>query len=300
MKRFMAVAVALIVFGPALAAGEVRGRELSPQETDAAINNVFNGAQGVVRMEADLVTQRSGGVSKKPQTTYEFLRLEAPTRMVLMNRGESQGRVPPEKMTLVIVDGRNIWEVEAKSQNARERSVSRRAFRPDVRATQAQGLAVFIGLFLMGRDVTSATGLREDFDITCFEESVPNRREMTLHFTLTPKRGGESLELWMLPGQVLPWKVRSFEKKVIKFPPPKPGEPPRYKTVETMRVLQNVKTNLSGLPPFTAETFILPLSSDMVIRDEQSNQIMNPDEVKQELNEVRREYQALSGVPGRG
>ncbi|MCC8190075.1 MAG: hypothetical protein LIP77_05470 [Planctomycetes bacterium] len=156
-------------------------------------------------------------------------------------------------------------------------------------------MSVFIGLFLMGRDVTSASGLREDFDIRCFDEPIPNRRETTLHFVLTPKRGGETLELWMLPGQVLPWKVRSFERKEIKFPPPKPGEPPRFKVEETTRLLRNVKTNLNGLPPFTAETFMLPYTPDMVVRDEQTNQILSADDVRRELEEVRREYQLSHG-----
>ena len=295
MKKFFAVAVLALAVVATAACGEVRGRELSPQDTDRAINDVFNGAQGVVRMEADLVTQKTGGMVKGSQVAHEFLRLEAPTRMILQNRGSNQGRVPLEQTTIIIVDGRNIWEVEARAQGARERMVSRRSFRPNVEASRAQGLAVFIGLFLMGRDVTSATGLREDFDIRCFEEPLPNRRGSSLHFVLTPRRGGETLELWMLPGQVLPWRVRSFERKEIKFPPPKPGEPPRYKLEETTRELRNVKTNLNGLPPFTADTFMLPLANDMVIRDEQTNQRLSLDEVRRELDEVRREYQMAHG-----
>ncbi len=285
------VAVAAVILASA-GAGAGEGRQLSPQDTDRAINDVFNGAMGVVRMEADLVTQKAGGMQKAGATSYEFLRLEAPTRMSLLNRGASQAELPKEQCTLIIVDGRNIWEVEAIRNG--QRSVSRRAFRPNMQGAQAQGLAVFIGLFLMGRDVTSASGLREDFDITGFLEPIPNRQDATLHFVLTPKKGGETLELWMLPGQVLPWKVRSFERKEIKFPPPKPGEPPRYKVEETTRILRNVKTNLSGLPPFTADTFILPLSRDMIIRDEQTNQPMTVPEVQRELQEVKQEY--LAGV----
>lgn len=289
MKRLFLAAMAAIFCTVAVSA-EPRGRELSPQETDRAINDVFNGAMGVTRMETDLITQKTGGMTRGEQVAYEFLRLEAPSRMVLYNRGSNQGQVSLEQNTIIIVDGRNIWEIEAKQGNARERMVSRRSFRPNVEASNAQGLAVFIGLFLMGRDVTSASGLREDFDITCFEEPIPNRRETTLHFTLRPKRGGETLELWMLPGQVLPWKVRSFERKEIKFPPPKPGQPPRFKLEETTRVLRNVKTNLNGLPAFTADTFLLPLANDMIIRDEQTNQRMSPDQVRAELSEVAREY----------
>lgn len=294
MKKLPMLAAALAFFVWHAMAGEPTGRELSPQETDRAINAVFNGAQGVVRMEADLLTQKTGGMMRdgQGQVTHEFLRLEAPTRMVLQNRGASEARLPVEQTTLIIVDGRNIWEVEAKRPGSRERAVSRRSFRPNLEATQAQGLAVFIGLFLMGRDVTSATGLREDFDIRCFEEAIPNRRETTLHFVLTPRRGGETLELWVLPGHALPWKVRNFERKEIKFPPPKPGEQPRFRLEETTRVLRNVKTNLTGLPPFSAETFLLPLAPDMTFRDEQTNQRMSPDQVRQELAEVAREYVA--------
>lgn len=290
MKRSIFAMIPCILAATVAMAGQ--GRELSPQETDRAIDDVFNGAMGVVRMETDLTTEKTGGMVRGTQTTYEFLRLEAPTRMILVNRGQTQSRVALEDSTLIIVDGRNIWEVEARRQGGRERQVSRRSFRPNLQGTQAQGLAVFIGLFLMGRDVTSASGLREDFDIRCLEEPVPGARGTTLHFILTPKRGGENLELWMMPGQALPWKVSSVEKKEIKFPPPKPGEPPKYKIEQTTRVLRNVKTNLSGLPPFTAETFLLPLAQDMVIRDEQTNQRMTPEEVRQELNEVRREYDA--------
>lgn len=296
MKRVLVmVAICALLTGVALA-GQPRGKPLSPQQTDQAINNIFNGAAGVVRMEADLITQKAGGMSKDGQRSYEFLRLEAPTRMVLQNRGTSQERLPLEQTTLIIVDGRNIWEVEGRRDGSNQRQVSRRAFRPNLEGNQAQGLAVFIGLFLMGRDVTSASDLRQNFDITCFDEPIPNRQETTLHFVLTPKSGGETLELWTLPSQVLPWKVRSFEKKEIKFPPPKPGEPPRFKMEETTRVLRNVKTNLSGLPPFKAETFLVPLARDMVIRDEQTNQRMSPEEVQRELQEVRREYEQAAAM----
>jgi hypothetical protein len=285
-----APAAALLFLAPLLAAGEPVGRQLSPQEADAAINNVFNAAQGVSRMEANLVTRKSGGMIKGSQTSYEFLRLQTPTRMLLVNQGSSRGRVPLEESTLIIVDGRNIWEVEARRDGARQRQVSRQVFRPDIGSGQAQGLAVFIGLFLMGRDVASAHGLREDFDILCVEEPLPGRKDASLHFTLTPKRGGETLELWMIPGQALPWRVRSFERKEIKFPPPRPGEPPRFKLEETVREIRGVRTNLNGLPPFSAETFLLPLAADMIIRDERSNRIMEADEVRRELDEVRREY----------
>lgn len=292
MKRIaIAFAMILTLTAPTAAAGEQTGRQLSPQETDRAIDAVFSGAMGVVRMEADLITQKTGGMQKQPQTTYEFLQLEAPTRMVLVNRGPSREQVAIEESDIIIVDGRNIWEVES-ARGGNQRAVSRRAFRPNLQGVQAQGLAVFIGLFLMGRDVTSAAGLREDFDIACYDEPIPNRQETTLHFILTPKRGGETLELWMLPTQVLPWKVRSFERKEIKFPPPKPGEAPRFRVEETTRVLRNVKTNLNGLPPFTADTFTLPLARDMVVRDEQTNEQMNAEAVRRELQEVRREYEA--------
>ncbi|MCC8181109.1 MAG: hypothetical protein LIP23_09410 [Planctomycetes bacterium] len=295
MYKFLAVpTLVFLLAATALAGQPAQGRQLSPQEADRAINNVFNGAMGVVRMEADLITQKTGGMSRGGQTTYEFLRLEAPSRMMLINRGETQGRVALENSTIILVDGRNIWEVEARVGNARERNVSRRAFRPNVAANQAQGMAVFIGLFLMGREVTSAAGLRQDFDIAAFEEQVPNRRETTLHFILTPRRGGERLELWIMPGQVLPWQVKTVERKEIRFPPPKPGEAPRVRIEETTRILQNVKTNLSGLPPFRPETFLLPLANDMVIRDEQTNQRMSQDQVRRELDEVRREYVATT------
>jgi hypothetical protein len=269
-------------------AGEAAARVLSPRETDAAIDSVFNSAQGVTRMEAELVTRKSGGLIKDSQVSYEFLRLETPARMVLINRGASQARIPIDQSTLIIVDGRNIWEVEARRDGARQRQASRRPFRPDVGRGQAQGLAVFIGLFLMGRDVTSASGLREDFDIVCSEEPLQGNRGATFHFTLTPKRGGETLELWILPGQALPWRVRSFEKKEIKFPPPRPGESPRFKLEETIREIREIRTNLNGLPPFPPETFLLPFAGDMSIRDERENRIMDAAEIRRELEEVRR------------
>ncbi|MDR3077403.1 MAG: hypothetical protein LBV15_01410 [Planctomycetota bacterium] len=279
----------LFALAPA-ALGGTPGRRLSPQESDAAINSIFNGAQGVTRLEADLVTRKSGGMIKGTQTSYEFLRLETPARMFLQNKGQEQGRLPLERSTLIIADGRNIWEVEARREGAGQRQTGRRSFRPDPARGQGQGLAVFIGLFLMGREVSSAGGLREDFAIDAYEEPLSGPPGSTLHFVLAPRRGGETLELWTIPGQVLPWRVRSFERKEIKFPPPRPGEPPRYKLEETIREIRNVRTNQNGLPPFTAETFLLPLAGDMVVRDEQSNRIMTPEEVLRELEEVRREY----------
>lgn len=291
---FPAVLACALVCGFALA-GEPQGRELPPQEVDRAINAVFAGAQGVVRMEADITTQKSGGMTREQQTSYEFLRMETPSRMWLQNRGSSQAPLPVEQCNLIVVDGRNIWEIEPRTQNSRERAVNWRSFRPNLEGRQAQGLAAFIGLFLMGREVTSATGLREDFDIRCLEERLPNQQGTTLHFVLQPKRGGETLELWMVPGGTLPWRIRSFERKVIRFPPPKPGEQPRFRLEETVRTLRNVKTNLDGLPPFNANTFLMPLAQDMVIRDETNNRVITHDQVRQELGAVRNEYQQTVG-----
>jgi hypothetical protein len=295
-KRLPCVALLMYLLAFSIAqGGEPQGRPLSPQETDQAINAVFSSASGVVRMEADIITQKTGGMNKGMQTSYEFLRMETPTRMWLQNRGESQLQLPLEQSSLIIVDGRNIWEVEPRSRESRERSVSWRAFRPNLEGRQAQGLAAFIGLFLMGKEVTSATGIREDFDIRAFEEQIPNRRDKTLHFILQPRRGGETLELWMYPQATLPWRIRSFERKVIRFPPPKPGEQPRFRLEETVRTLRNVKTNLDGLPPFNANAFMLPLAQDMLVRDETTNQVISHDQVRQELNAVRSEYQASAG-----
>ena len=278
----------LLALAPA--AGGEAGRRLSPRDADAAINAIFNRAQGVTRLEAGLVTRKSGGMIKGTETSHEFLRLETPARMFLQNKGREQGRLPLERSTLIVVDGRNIWEAEARREGGGRRQVGRRSFRPDPARGQGQGLAVFIGLFLMGREVSSAGGLREDFSIDAYEEPLSDPPGAALHFVLTPRRGGETLELWTVPGQVLPWRVRSFERKEIKFPPPRPGEPPRYKLEETIREIRNVRTNQNGLRPFTADTFLLPFAEDMTVRDEQSNRIMSSEEVLRELEEVRREY----------
>ncbi|MCC8191173.1 MAG: hypothetical protein LIP77_11165, partial [Planctomycetes bacterium] len=159
MKPCIVLALLLALAAPVSPAGQpAQGRELSPAETDRAIDDVFNGAMGVVRMEADLVTQRAGGMVRGSQNTYEYLRLEAPTRMILENRGESQARIPSEETTVIIVDGRNIWEAEARRPGARERTVSRRSFRPNLDATRAQGRDVFFERFLIGGDLPSANG----------------------------------------------------------------------------------------------------------------------------------------------
>ncbi|MDR0363235.1 MAG: hypothetical protein LBJ46_11220 [Planctomycetota bacterium] len=293
VHRIVLTSVFVAAWGVAIAGAPPR--QLSPTETDQAINAVFAGAQGVVRMEADIITQKTGGMTRAPQITYEFLRIEAPARMWLQNRGTSEAPLPIEQSNLILVDGRNIWEVEAGSGQSRERAVSRRAFTPNFGSGQARGLAVFIGLFLMGKEVTSAGQLRQDFDIACVDEPIPNRAERTHHFTLTPRAGGETIELWVLPGQTLPWKVRSFERKVIGFPPPKPGEQPRFRLEESVRVLRNVRTNMNGLQPFNANAFLLPLAQDMRIRDEQTNQRWSLDDARRELNEVVAEYQRQQG-----
>ena len=75
MRKFAYALLLARALSITVSAGEPAGRELSPQDTDRAINAVFNGAQGVVRMEADLVSHKTGGMVRGAQTVYEFLRL---------------------------------------------------------------------------------------------------------------------------------------------------------------------------------------------------------------------------------
>ncbi len=91
MKTIVCALFAALLFAGFAPGGETTGRELSPQDTDRAIDEVFNGAAGVTRMEADIITQKTGGMVKGSQLAYEFLRLETPAMLYLGWRSRENG-----------------------------------------------------------------------------------------------------------------------------------------------------------------------------------------------------------------
>jgi hypothetical protein len=292
----MAWLAVLAVAVPAAERNPPVGRPVSAQEADREIERIFEQGRAVNRLQAELTTTKRGGRIKadQPLVQYESVRLAAPNRMWLENRGAAARPLPPEECSIMIVDGENLWDVQSAERDGR-RDASRRALREDVKTGGAADIAAVMLLFLgIDRDVRTAGELRRYYAIDCFEEDVPPgapaRPGRTHHFILKPlgEPDGEVVELWHQPGLTLPWKVATSQKQEIKWPRPKPGEPKRFTTEYTVRELRQVRTNREGLAEFPPEAFRLPLSRGMEVVDEETGRVMPHDEVRRLMDDAAR------------
>ncbi len=262
---------------------------LSAEEIDSTLDGILKRAGEITRLYADIETTKTGGVFAKQSVAFETLWLQAPDRVKLINRGASRKPVPWDECSLLLFDGEHYWELEPRFAENEPRIATRRPVK-QAGVNQGAGLAGFLSYFLLGgRDTATVKELREEFEISGFRET--DETGASYHFILKPRQEGEAMELWFRENEILPWKVKTVEKKkIITIGKSDGGE--KFKLVEEVRVLKNLKTNLSGLEPFTSSVFIFPVEKNMTVTDEQTGAPVSPEQLAEELKLLRKKFEA--------
>ncbi len=273
-------------------AGEEIGRRLSDAEADAAMDEIFTRARAITRIEAALRTEKTG-IKKEGKTTvaHEKIKYEAPDRVWWLSQGESEGEAKWEDCALLLMAGGAIWDIQPRFEGEPRRIERRRST-----LVAKEGQSLNLAAFLIGSDIASAKEVRDRFEVAAVLEDE-GAAAASYHFTLKPKQEGAVLDLWFRVGQALPWRVKSTERRKLVLPG---GGEGRYKIVEEVRDLVDVRTNLDGLPPFSVETFLVPLEKDCEIVDAENQRALAAEEVAAEMKALRAKIESERAAAPQG
>jgi len=265
---------------PIVHAGELAETELSQADTDRLVDDLFARQRKLRWLKAKVVTAKSGGVFSRGRKSVGQLEAAVPARFRFLDQGDPDSPLPPEQASLMLFDGEFYWEMEPYYEGE-----PRRIERRTLKKASAEGRGVDLVSFFIGRDVASASELRQDFDILAWQVS-DSHGELN-HLRLTPRDGETQVELWFRPNAAVPEKVRIAEtvRKVGVD-----GKPGKTSLKITERELSEVLTNLDGLAAFPADTFIFPLKPGQEILDEAGRAI--PEKTLREDLERRRQASA--------
>jgi len=267
-------------------------KTLTPEEADPVLDGILKCAQQIVRVEADLITTKdSQGLLKQRVVVYEALKLESPNLLWLQNRGESQTPRPAEACSLVLFDGQYLWELEERFEDEPTREATRRSVQTAGAKPAQAGLASVLSYVILGgEDVRSAADLRQRFDVeVCLErETQAEGKEVTSHHIVLRRKTDKTvIELWIEPGQALPWRVKTVEERRRIGLGASAAKPQTVIKTE-LRLLRNIKTNLTGLQPFPAQVFLFPVAPDIQVRDEDhQGTVLTQKQLLQDIDSVR-------------
>ncbi len=266
------------------AAAEIEGKPLSVPEQKKALDDIFSKQMKIRWLEAMVFTKKSGGMLKGESESYGMLKAEVPNLIWFEDRGDPKEKLSSDMSSVMLLDGQFLWELFPKIDDE-PREAERRPWA--IAAEEGRGLS--LASLLLGRDVHTADELYEEFDVKGGFSG--EGAEATYHFILNQKNQDDEnskkrmLEIWVRPGASLPWKVRSTKRVRVVTPGAKPGNDYRESVEE--RILEQVKTDQEGLARFPVETFVFPLSPDMLVLDPNGDEI-DHGKLKKDLVDIRK------------
>jgi hypothetical protein len=288
MARILPAVVAfLFSLAFSLSAQEAAEKPLSDADAYKAIDDILLRAKQIVRVQAELKTSKTGILKDgKISVAYETVKYEAPDRIWWQNRGETEGKAKGEDCSLVLMADGFFWEIEPQFG-----ADPRKATRRKAKVLAKEGKTVNLAAFLIGSDVQSSKEIRDKFDLTAASENE-GTDAASYRFFLKPKEEGPTVELWIRPGEALPWKVKTIEKKKVVTVGAPADAPPKFKMHEEVRELRDVKTNLTGLAPFPTETFLFPYEKGMEVTDEDAAQALSAEAIRKANDELKAKIEA--------
>lgn len=263
---------------------------LPDAEVDAFLNDVFEKSRKLTDISATLTESKSGGIFRTTTHSTGSLKVHLPRSFRLEMHGDAE---EPETVTqLVIGDGTYIWQLFADFPDEVERYL--------LKSFAGDGQNFDMASIFLGAEVKSAEEVRQEFTLRGFRVTgAPH----IIQIVMVPKKGKlaqntQSITMRFSQGAIIPEYVRTESA-------PQAGRKPLIQE----RVITNIETNLTGLKPFSLQTFAFPLTNDMTViekaNDGSDKEIPYADAMKDIQRVMQDAQQATAGThreqtPSRG
>ncbi len=227
----------------------VSNQPLTDQQVDKAFDDIFARQQQLTRLQAKIVTEKKGGgIFKRNVQTWGYAYAQMPNLLMFVDRGEIDKKLPETKAATILIDGTYLWDIKPGETDG-----SFEAERMSVRNTADRDIN--IAALLIGANVSTGKELRKHYELKGVVEKYADNSQ-SYHFMLKTLPGmekrkvKEEVDVWIRPGQVIPWKITS-----VRFSP-KGANPfgdnqastPAMKRTESTKYISDLKTNLTNPP----------------------------------------------------
>lgn len=276
-------------------AATASSQPMSDAEIDQTFDHIFAQQQKITRMTAKVITfKKGGGIFNKPSRTWGQAYAQMPDCLLFVDRGDVDKNLPENLASTILIDGTFLWDIKPG-----EREGTLEAERMAIK--NAGDRDINIAALLIGADVATGKQLREYYLLTGKLEDL-GAAGKSYHFTLKTipgkekKKVKEEVEVWIRPGEVIPWKIKSIRKTPKGSNPllqnmPASDDTSSYKITESTKEISELQTNLSNPPltPFPAERFyfgdFMQKNPSIKVVDSHGQEI-DPAQMQQELASI--------------
>jgi len=267
-----------LVFTFAVLFAAAFSEELTEAEAKNVMRQLNENLKKVTRVEATIYNTKIGGAFAEPATSVGIGKMMMPSYMWYEDRGDPNENLAKEMWSLLILDGKYLWMLNPAEGEGDKRIVERRELKENLDQLQGIGLT---SLFI-GQDIDDPDQLWLQYNVKCTRVFENNKH--LYHFVLAEKESENNtvIDLWLPVGEVLPWKVKTTQTVKRRGPA---GRGNVSETSEEYR-LENVKTNLTGLPPFPVNTFVFPFNPQNMVVNEGSTEI-GDDVIELDIQQTR-------------
>ena len=290
--NFLSALILLVVVTSSITlAGEKKAiaeKVLSPEEVDAAFDQVFKIQQKIVRMQAKVVTEKMGGIFKKSKANEAYVYAQMPDKLLFIDKGDIGSNISKKQQAIILIDGVFLWDIKPADESG-----VREAEQIDMKS--AGNKDINIAAILIGADVASGKQLRDYYDIEGKLEKFDDGSK-SYHFVLKTIKGKERkkrkeiVDMWIEVGGAIPWKIKTV-RMVPKVNPLNPNAPGKTKKTTSIKYILDLETNISSvsLKPFSPSLFyfgrILKENPGMKVLDSKGLQI-GKKELQKDLDAV--------------
>lgn len=268
-------------------------KKLTDEQIDAAFDDIFAKQKKLTRIKAKVVTEKKGGgVFKKSVKTWGIARAQMPDRLLFTDMGKVNAKENKGNEAIILIDGVYLWDIKPVGDNG-VREVER------ININRAGNRDINIAALLVEGNALSTEELRKLYNVQGVLETYPSGKK-SYHFTLKTipgkeiKKRSQETDVWTIPGEVIPWKIKSIRKIPIVSPFGKPTT--KFKTTESTKWISELESNLSkpALTKYPSSVFyigeIIKKNPGIIIKDSKGNKISGP-ELKADLKAVAEHLQ---------
>lgn len=260
MKQLMlSLLIVLGLGGAGLMAQEQAQPSLQPlsdEQIDQVFDEVFAKQQQITRMQCKVITRKVGGIFNKEVETWGYAYAQMPDLLLFVDRGEVTANLSESKAATILIDGTFLWDIKPADEEG-----GFEAERLSVNTAGDRDLN--IAALLIGADVATGKQLREYYELTGWLVDL-GAQGKSYKFMLKTSPGKEKnnrkeeVEVWIRPGEVIPWQINSVRLTPQATNPFGKGEAASgYRRTASTKIISDLQTNLSNppLPAFAPEVF---------------------------------------------